>query len=332
MLRVYFPKPADETVVDLLRSRLSDGIEVVSGPESPDDYEILIEGRVSAADAPSLKAVIIPFVGVPEATLQFVRSRPGVALYNVHHNGPETAELALALMLAAAKRIVPMDQKLRKDDWSSRYEESRAIRLEGKTAVVLGYGEIGRRIARGCVGLGMEVIALRRHAIEDTDGAVRIFPITALDFALTHAEALLIALPQTTATTGLIGAKELKMMPQGSILVNIARAPIVDEEALYQALKTGHLHSAGLDVWYQYPVQTGATASVPGYFDMPEAARSTPPSKFPFGELDNVVMSPHRGGTSSTTEISRAEGLAEMLNAYAKSGSMPNQVDIEAGY
>jgi phosphoglycerate dehydrogenase-like enzyme len=108
-------------------------------------------------------------------------------------------------------------------------------------------------------------------------------------------------------------------MPPGGILVNVGRGSVVDQGALYAALKTGHLHAAGLDVWYNYP-------------EKPEKRERIPPADFPFHELDNVVMSPHRGGGSDQTEVLRMTHLAASLNAAARGEQIPHRVDLAAGY
>ena len=329
-MRVFYPNPIREDVADELRALVGPECEVSTG-EKPEDYELLIEGRIDEdlISAPSLKAVVIPFAGVPVQTLELLRKYPHVTGHNLHHNASDTAEVALALLFAAAKLVVPMDQRMRKNDWGSRYEDSRAVSLEGKTAVVLGYGQIGQRIARVLLACGMKIIAVRRRA-DGAETGVEIVSSSRMHEVLPRANVLMIALPQTPETTALLGEKELASLPQDAILVNIARGPIVDEEALYNALESGHLHSAGLDVWYQYP--QAAANTVPGYFNAPEMAHNTPPSKFPFGELDNVVMSPHRGGTSIDTEARRVRDLAAIVRAAASGERIPNQVDIVTGY
>jgi len=95
--------------------------------------------------------------------------------------------------------------------------------------------------------------------------------------------------------------------------------PISNPGALYFALRTGQLRAAGLDVWYNYPASL-------------EERESTPPADFPFHDLDNVVMSPHRGGGSDQTEVLRMTHLAACLNAAARGEPIPNQVDLVAGY
>jgi phosphoglycerate dehydrogenase-like enzyme len=247
---------------------------------------------------------------------------PGITVHNLHHNAQPVAELVMALLLAAAKGIVPLDRSLRADDWTPRYQPSRTLLLSGKTALVLGYGAIGRIVARLCRGLGLEVIATRRQAAvppqRDAEGTL-VAPAAMLHDLLPRTDALLVCVPHTPDTTGLIGAEELALLPAHAVLVNIARGPVVDEAALYHALRERTIHAAGLDVWYHYP-------------DSEEARAHTPPSAYPFHELDNVVMSPHRGGASTETERLRLEHLAVLLNAAAQGEPLPNRVDLGAGY
>jgi phosphoglycerate dehydrogenase-like enzyme len=244
---------------------------------------------------------------------------PHIAVHNLHHNAVAAAEMAVTLMLAAAKFIVPVDRALRQHDWTPRYRPNPAVMLEGKTALILGYGAIGQRVAHVCLGLAMDVIATRRRAADG--GSVAVHPPEALHSLLPRADVLIIALPLTAETEGLIGRGELALLPPRAVLVNVGRGRIVDEEALYHALSEGQLHAAGLDVWYNYP---GDAAS----------RSKTPPSAYPFHGLDNVVMSPHRAGTGGSEEIElrRMAHLAKLLNAAAAGEEMPNQVDLETGY
>lgn len=294
------------------------------------NFEILIEGRINIAHmqlSRRLRLVIVPFAGVPEKTISILSRYPNIAVHNLHHNAADTAEMAIALLMAAAKLIVPIDAKLRRDDWTPRYEPSRSVLLNGKTAVILGLGSIGTRVAHACKALGMDVIGVNRSGEANSDFAT--VPLAQLDVVVPRAQVLVVAAPLTEETRGIITAQRLAALPKGAILVNIARAEIVEEEALYNALRGCHLHSAGLDVWYQYP---SSTAGVPGYFSMPESASSTPPAHFPFGELENVVLSPHRGGNSMENESNRVAHLAALLEAAAVGREIPNRVDLTRGY
>ena len=266
---------------------------------------------------------MIPWSGVPKRTRALMSEFPEVAVHNLHHNAPQVAEMAVALLLAAAKWVLPMDASLRRSDWSPRYEESPIVMLGGRNALVLGYGAIGHLVARLLRGLGMTVDGVRRGEAGpgDADGPDHVYPAEELDALLPRADALMVCLPLTDETAGVIGERELALMPERAILVNVGRGPVVDEGALYRALRDGTLHAAGLDVWYNYPTDE-------------EGRTDTRPSEHPFHELDNVVMSPHRGGAphSRETEAMRMRALAELLNAAARGEELPNRVDLERGY
>lgn len=332
-VHLQHPLREEEAMADLQR-RLDASIGLTAGPELPVPaaYQILVAGRPQRHEltaSPNLQALIVPWAGIPESTRQLMYEFPAVAVHNLHHNALPVAEHALALLLAAAKFLVPMDRALRDADWRPRYEPNPSLLLAGKTALVLGHGAIGRRVAALCRGLGMDVIAIQRQvpavgSLQDiaTGGGdldAELAPIQDLHRLLPRADALLICLPYTDETSGLIGARELALLPAGAVLVNIGRGPIVEEAALYHALRDGSLYAAGLDVWYQYPPDADARAH-------------TPPSVYPFHELPNVVMSPHRAGGSTQTERLRAAHLARLLNAAARGEPMPNRVDLDAGY
>jgi phosphoglycerate dehydrogenase-like enzyme len=320
------PRPAARAFHERLDELLDASIGLTLGPELPADpsYEILVSGRPEReqiAASPRLRAVLIPYAGLPASTRELMLEHPDIAVHNLHHNAAPTAELAITLMLAVAKRVIPIDRALRSGDWSPRYDDDASgMLLSGRRVLVLGHGAIGRRVARACVALGMRVNATRRRATEVTlEREVTLHPASALGELLPDADIVCVCLPQTPETTGLLGAEELALLPRGAILVNVARGHVVDEQALYEALVGGALGGAGLDAWYHYPAE--------------EKARTcTPPSEFPFGDLDSVVLSPHRAGHSDRTEDLRASHLAAALDAAARGEEMPGRVDVLAGY
>ncbi len=330
-MQVFFTHPPRGTFAEVLSAELDPAITVRYGPELPANWEwdILVGGRPSeqVLDASArLRAVVVPYVGIPMESRALLAARPHLTVHNLHHNAAPTAEMAVALLLAAAKKILPFDAALRGNDWSRRYgpPEQQALLLEGKTALVLGLGAIGRRVARACNALGMTVLATRRSVASDaltTDDpdADELHPTSALPALLPRANALLICLPETPATIGLIGESALMALQRPSVLVNVGRAAIVNEPALYAALYDHTLSAAGLDVWYHYPEST-------------DGRRDTAPSDHPFHALDNVVMSPHRGGLTDRTEPLRASHLAALLNQAYRGEPMHNRVDLDAGY
>lgn len=193
--------------------------------------------------------------------------------------------------------------------------------MAGKTAVVLGYGSIGRRVGALCGALGMTVIGVRRVLAEggSRGGEVEVRAPEDLWDLLPRADALLICAPLAEQPRGSIGHEELARLPAQAILVNVGRAAIVDEAALFDGLQTGELAGAGLDVWYQYPKGT-------------EDRTNTPPAALPFWELNNVVLSPHRAGSTLETERLRAVALASVLNDLAQGKTPETRVNLDLGY
>jgi phosphoglycerate dehydrogenase-like enzyme len=312
---------------EVLEGHLGDAVQLTGGTDPPDpaDYRVLVTGRptpelLDASDA--LHTLIIPWAGVPKPTTPLLKARPHLRVHNLHHNADATAELAVSLMLAVAKNVLRLDRELRGNDWTSRARMDRSLQLRGRRAMVLGYGAIGRRVAEVCHALGMSVTGVSRRGLpagRRPSGPVRVVPVTELDRHLPDADVLLLCCPATPETEGLLDAARLDLLPRDAVLVNVARGSVVDEGALFEALRGRRLFGAGLDVWYRYPTSSAAE-------------KNTPPSRFDFQALSNVVMSPHRGGHVRETEAHRMAALAEALGAIARGEEPPHRVDVDAGY
>lgn len=300
----------------------SDSLEGVAvctfGSSIPQEVRVLVKGRPDDGEMdqfPSLKAVVVPWAGIPEATRDLLVKHPKVNLYNLHHNAADTAEMALALYFAVAKRVIPRDQGLREgrwsdDSWVRGGSSVTSTRAAGKRALVLGYGSIGRWIGKVCEAMGMEVTGVRRTG--PFDASVR--PIEELDQLLPKADALFVALPLTPETTGLITAERLALLPSNAIISNIARGAIFDEEALFLALREGKILGAGIDVWWKYPSDDGPCH----------------PSAFPFQDLPNVAMTPHVGGSSDASEAGRWQALSDLVKGIADGSA--KAASVELGY
>lgn len=321
-----YPRTPGEDAWETLLARLDSSITILTGSELPDpaDYEVLISGTPTEEQieaSPNLRIVLVPWAGLPAGMRDLMKNYPGIAVHNLHHNAVPTAETALTLLFAAAKRMVPIERKFRQNDWRPRYGPNPAMLLHGKTILILGYGSIGQHIGQVCRAMGMRVLAVRRSGspIPDDPAQAEVYPSDALAGLLPQANVLMVTVPLTEETEGLIGEAELAALPDNAILVNIGRGPVVEQGALYRALESGKLHSAGIDVWYNYPVDE-------------EARANTPPADYPFRELDSIVMSPHRGGGAMDVEYLRLEKMADLLNAAALGRQVPNRVDLERGY
>ncbi len=271
----------------------------------------LVDGRPGDLEAlHGLRGLIVPWAGVGERTLAQARAR-GVPVYNLHHNAQATAELAVGLLLAAARAVPQADRALREGRWFGRGEGAPpSVQLGGKRAVVVGLGAVGERVGAALRGLGMEVVGVRRRASQGAVGA------DGLAGALEGAHALVVCCPLTPETRGLVGAAEIAALRPPRLIVNVARGPVIDEEALYLALLDGTVTAAGIDAWYVYPGPDGGPVH---------------PSAWPFHELETVVMSPHGGGHVDEAETLRFAALATLLTALL-GGHPPRPVDPELGY
>ncbi len=290
-----------------------------------EDFDILVCGRPdeTVLNASSrLRHLIIPWAGLPASTSELMTRYNHISVYNIHHNAVSAAELAISLMLAAARRIVPADRDLRLGDWSWRYRQDRSVIISGSRILVLGYGHIGSRIGSVCKSMGARISGIRRNLIEKVvSNGIMLHPPHALHDILRNTDILFISLPLTSETEGIIGEQELDLLHDRSIIVNIGRSRLINEISLYEHLRDGSIGAAGIDVWYNYPV-SGSSDAV------------THPSSYPFGNLDNIVMTPHLGGAfgSSRTEKLRMEHIADSVNMAAKGADIPFRINLESGY
>lgn len=342
----YHLHPSDVDEIPHLKTAMAQSDIHLAWSESiadaPDNIDVLIK-RIPTSDDldrwPTLTHVLTPFAGPIPATQQLVRERPKLTLHTAHFNAVSTAELCVTLLLAVAKGLVPRDSAFRslseRNDkmWTPAFmepvTEPPTPTLAGKHVLVLGYGACGTRVARTLNVLGMRVSACRRRAATSPafDGTATVYGIGALSQLLPTASVVIVCLPGTRSTAGLLGATEVALLPKGALLVNVGRGSVVDERALYDALSSGHLGGAGLDVWYNYPMLQAS-----GLGDEPAQNLGPASRDCPFWSLPNVVMSAHRGQASDTKAPDRVKELARMLEELAATGTMPNAFDLEQGY
>lgn len=323
VLRVLMDGDWDGHRLERLRSLMGEDI-ILSTDPSGRDYHVLVSGRPDPelVTAPGLRCLLIPWAGLPGETRRLMMSHRHISVHNIHHNAASAAELALGLIIAAARRIVVADSHLRRGDWTPRYMQDSSILVSGSRVLVLGYGHLGERLGEACSALGANVRGIRRSVTRRTVyGSATLHPPESLHLLLQDSDIVVLSLPLTDETRGIIGSAELNLMHERSILVNVGRGALVDEEALYRSLSDGSIGAAGIDVWYRYPSSR-------------EERDSTPPSEYPFAELDNVVMTPHMGGAfgSEMLERSRTVQLADSINSFADKGEMPCKVDLDRGY
>jgi D-3-phosphoglycerate dehydrogenase len=201
---------------------------------------------------PQLKLLARPGIGVDTIDIPAATAR-GILVTNTPDAPTEsTAEHAVALLLAVAKRVVAGDMQLRGANISRTQLWGTEVRE--RTLGVVGYGRIGRRVAEICaLGLKMRVLVYDPFLLKTTPIAAEVERVTNLDTLLTQADFVTVHTPLTPETHHLIAERELRLMKPGSYLINASRGPVVDEAALIRVLEAGHLAGAGLDVFDPEP-------------------------------------------------------------------------------
>ena len=255
--------------------------------------------------ATRLKVVARAGVGLDNVDVR-AATQSGVMVVNAPtSNIVSAAELAVALMLAAARHVSPAHAALRNGEWKrSKYT---GIELYEKTVGIVGLGRIGVLVAQRLSAFGMSVIAYDPY-VQAGRAAQMGVRLVDLDTLLAESDFMSVHLPKTPETLGLIGDEQLHRVKPSLVLVNAARGGIVDEAALYSALKEGRVAAAGLDVFATEPCTDS-----------------------PLFELDNVVATPHLG--ASTDEAQEKAGIAVARSVrLALSGELvPDAVNVQGG-
>jgi D-3-phosphoglycerate dehydrogenase / 2-oxoglutarate reductase len=240
------------------------------------------------AQCPELKHIV--FLGTGPASYMNVEELKarGITVHIIKGYGDTAvAEHSIALMMACARDIARMDREVRGGVWTPH----EGVQLLGKTLGVIGLGGIGREVARIGKGMGMNVMAWNRTKRADTN-----VPLVELDTLLTHADVVSMNLTLGDETRGFLSAERIARMKPGVIFINTARGALADEAALVAALKTGHIHHAGLDVFHEEPLK---------------------PSH-PLAKLGNVTLTAHaafRTLEASMTLLRRAIDIVQRIPA-----------------
>jgi phosphoglycerate dehydrogenase-like enzyme len=313
-LRVAFAGTFASRLADEVRARLTMPAEIVLGSEAGiaarmagvDALVSLAFTREMAATATRLGLVQIPGAGLDRVDRAALPA--GTWLANAYGHEVGIAEYAIGAMLALTRDFVRLDASLRRGIWESQWAPGVPPpapwpELAGKTLGILGYGRIGRCVADRASAFGMKIHAIRRRAAgADASGLKFLGGPEHLDAVIRRADYLVVALSLDERTRGLIDARAIASMKPTAVLVNVARAEIVDGDALYRALAGRAIAGAALDVWYRYPTGDGPT----------------PPAAQPFHELPNVLITPHVSGWTEGMLAARADVIAGNLARLAR--------------
>jgi D-3-phosphoglycerate dehydrogenase len=234
-------------------------------------------------------------------------TRKGIVVMNTPSgNTVSTAEHTITLLLALARHVSAADQSIHQGKW----ERSKFVgtQLAGKTLGVVGLGRVGREVARRAAGLDMKVIGFDPFLSPERAGQLGIESVSGLDQLLPRCDFLTVHTPLTDETRNLIGAAQLAQLRRGARVLNCARGGIISEEALAEALRSGHLAGAALDVFVQEP----------------------PPANHPLLALPNVVTTPHLGASTAEAQASVAQEAAQLLIDFLQRGVVQFAVNMAA--
>ena len=286
------------------------------------DVEVIVCTRLSAAvikNAKKLKLIQKTGAGVDAIPFDVISNDTFVANTSGANPVP-LAEGAISLLLALARRIVQRHKAFPDID------RHRGTELRGKKVGIIGLGHIGVEIAKRLQAFEMKILALKRRKSEELQEKMKLEFLGEpedLDYLLSESDFVIVIAPLTPATRGMIGDREIRLMKPSAYIINVARAAIIEEEPLYQALKEKRIAGAALDVWW-----------VPHWWDPKWKPELNKPSKFPFWELPNVITTPHNIGYADFTRYSEnsVRIMAENIGNIAKGKPPINQVDKEHQY
>lgn len=289
-----------------------------------DSIDIMIKDSIFKElleNAKNLKHLQIPWTGSDRVDFKLLKDYPHITVSNSHSNSLTIAEHAVALLLAVAKQLRYRDSKMREGNWSTRYERvMHSLPLTGMTVGIIGYGAIGQKVAKMLkYGFDMKVKAIKRHpdSVKNDNVCDFLGGMEDKQKVISESDFLIIGLPLTPETKDFISKEEFTLMKDQAIIVNIARGPIINEEALYNFLKNKK-GFAGIDVWYNYPESASKTEKIK--------------QNFPFEELDNIIMSPHSAFRVADIGMKTAEDIIENLKLVAKGKDPINIINGELGY
>ena len=278
-LVVHYGRPeSDEAYV----CRIGDAQAILLGWDLP--AEVMLA-------APALELVVFTGIGAARFVDLPKAAAKGVTVCNCPGYSDNTvAEHALALLFAAARHVPRLDADLRAGHWN---QSSTGMELRGRKVGIVGFGGIGRRIATLAQAMEMEVMVWTRNPDPERARTAGV-EFVSLERLLAECDVVSLHVAGTRETEGMIDAAAIARMKAGAVLVNTARGELVDETALVDALRSGRLRAAGIDVYREEPL----------------------PASHPFLELDNVVLSPHVAYNTPEATVALHDIAVECLVRY----------------
>ena len=262
------------------------------------DADVYVGSRFTAEmAAAAAKVRLIHVAGAGTDKVEFDALAPDVLVANTFHHERSIAEYVVAAGIMLRRGILAQDRQLRRDVWAtSVYDPAipQASTLGDAHIGFVGFGHIG-----GCAWNLFRAFGCSGSAVTGSGrvpdcGLAWAGDTGQLDRLLTECDVAVVSAPLNEHTEGMIGAEQLRALGPDALLINVGRGPLVQEQALYDALSGGVIRGAAIDVWYRYPSRDGVS----------------PPSELPFAELPNLLMTPHSSGITRDTFAGRADDVA----------------------
>jgi len=281
-----------------LKKAVVDADAVIVRSETKITADVLAAGK-------KIKIVGRAGVGVDNIDVA-AASRQGVLVVNVPGgNTISAAEHTVALLLALSRNIPAANDSLKRGEWNRT--QFTGTELQGKTLGLIGLGRIGREVAKRCQSFGMRILGYDPYASEDYAKAFNI-TLEPLETLYKEADYLTVHVPLNETTKHMLNAKTLLQLKPGVRIINCARGGIIDEKALAEAIKSGHVKGAALDVFEEEP----------------------PSKDNPLLQLPQVIVTPHLGAATEEAQVKVAQELAETIRDYFISGTVRNAVNLPA--
>jgi phosphoglycerate dehydrogenase-like enzyme len=308
-------------LLDTLQAKLKTPATLVRLKENASNEELaqqLLDADVIIAlkyqnmpPAPKLRLLQIPGAGTDQINFDEVPSHATVC--NAYGHAIAGGEYVLLAMLAWCHDFVPAHESLRAGSWhmSGRTGAPLHEELYGKAVGILGLGPIGMAAARLAKGFGTTVLACNRTQHNGIEFIDRFYPIKDLHEFLAQCDFVAVCIALTQETLGLIDQTAFSCMKPNAVVINVARGAIIDEDALFFALRDKRIAGAIIDAWYHYPT--------------PENLR-VPPSRHPFESLSNVLMTPHSAIWTRGMISRRWTDIAANIDAFASGRELVNVV------
>ena len=275
--------------------------------------EVIVSAWFDSRLPPAGKLRLLHVTGAGYDSVDFTALPARAFVCNCFGHEPAISEYVMAALLARCVPLAVADADLRRGLWpyAARTVDTVHAELAGRTIGLLGYGRIAKAIALRAHAFGMRVHIANRSPVARSDIVDRAWGFDGLTEFYGSAEFIVSSLPLTSDTAGLVGPAAFAAMRPNAVLFNVGRGGVVDETALYDALAGQRIAGAVIDTWYQYPDGSGAP---------------TLPSRLPFHELPNIVMTPHMSGWTMGTIHRRQRAIADNIDRLARGEALVNVV------